>query len=1527
MWTAAGLCRDNLLANFLVNAITSKRADQEFLVRLISQARIEPAAIDTLVTALSGQGPQADVDRVGEVIRVVQRRIQEAGEPEPDVTEVSIRAREVLQQLRLSTPMYEAALEAEVERDLALLYPDAEKVRQIKGTLMAAILRDASGGPAVPRAYDQGWLAQPGVPPLRGRGLLDDDPTGACEESLEDRSVRPGGWMPERMVTRTELDDTFTRFLAASEPLLVVTSDTGAGVSWLLHDWALRILKGRARLIVPGGDLDATRDLAGLVTGRLRPFFAAPWDPDQFLRRLRAATVRARYGPLVLVIDGVPAPAEDDRARLPRDLARLVAVCQRDDIKVVLACHRHVWVANELGADIPLDALFLYPLSSAAMRPRQGQERVETLSSVVVSDLRDSEFTDMLAHYLPSDAADAADAALQGPAFRSLRNASLLSRYIELHRDTLERGEHPPIPVVDDLLDDSIERLVRAVGRSLRRPYESVERAVGNLVRQLWDVRPRGFNYDGAIAALDIVLPGYGKDAYDALVDVGLLTPSGTTDVADVAVAERLYARGLLQRYAEGEDVLLELRADTDGGVVAALLRGADDPIPFAERLLVQDDRWLPPVADGLAQCRPDDRRILALLTVLTRAKAGSGRVVQGAAARALGTLAAQDPWAYRWVENMYLGERELDAYRGAQSLGTAFNLVPEQVEATVRTRLADFATLPPGRAASHEREKDLLQALTPLHDVEHRVAARVATRLLADGVLLASGSEDAQWTLATLRGNLALIGGDDVIAGLVAELSAPDPIARVRAAQALRPAAFRRPDLVCAGLCAALRRETDPTVINRLLWTIYRLAVSNADEVLDALAQSAAIRWDMPSTPSTAALALLTLAMCALKQPNRTLGLLPQRLDAYPAEVRAVLTEPLAYAWWCCAQGALTGRRGLETLRQVDLTDIPDPYRPFVLRGAALAQLGTMRLDQRDAGELRDKPTGLGDSSLEQFTIDTDAYADHHGAEFAASPEYPRLEGLLLECVTAAEQLERAVFPFPALRNAIFACAHGCIELLAYAALHRPHPIRMLESLPQEWQSLHATWRMLDAGCRDPSVIAFAEGLRARTARRGTAQAFDERRRVLAALNQIQGSGNADVRSYREALGPLDLAGHGLVHGFVASTDGRPDDVLRVLDENIRGDEDLPLLYRWEEETRDWRSLLIARVYARMFDARPIDATEVRDLVSTLQTALHSLPDSPLQEDYRHTYDALAAALDGRFPATPPALSSTTTRMGEAHAYAGSLLTQGCDRERDPAWLAEAAMDPRGLWETSSYSLQKGSLSRHIGSARLYYVFPAVRLALVALADCYGISDPTALLMTERADVNKVLEDAGSVDYMEQADLTRVSADEREVIDTIMTRLDAQSARTPTDERVWRVRGNLLLRLNRLSEAEQSLDRCIALLSTRQPTPLHLECQACAYYDLACVYALTGRYPQCQRALREVLRRQSHGRHWMRHDADLVAVQPFVWFQKLCRRGLKRKYPTRQQKKRSDSSRGNSVSASGAAVVPWDRWTRRDAR
>jgi len=601
-------------------------------------------------------------------------------------------------------------------------------------------------------------------------------------------------------------------------------------------------------------------------------------------------------------------------------------------------------------------------------------------------------------------------------------------------------------------------------------------------------------------------------------------------------------------------------------------------------------------------------------------------------------------------------------------------------------------------------------------------------------------------------------------------------------------------------------------------------------------------------------------------------------------------------------------------------------------LHGAAIARLGSMRLALADADALHAYARATVGGSFEYLTLVTTEYAARHGAELAADPQYPALEALLLQCIRAAEQADVGAPNSPAAQ-ALYSCASDCLVLLSSVAIHQVDPVQLLQALPREWQALHVARCLLEAGRNDPPIIAFAQSLCADTANGGTAQASDERRRLLAVLLQIQGGSTPTVAAYRSMLGHFDFGGYGLAIGFAEVTDREGDTVLQVLHEQINSDADLPILYRWKDETKSWRNRLLAMVYRRMFDADEITVVEARQLIEDLHTALGALPLSDLREDYLTVYGAIAAVLDGRLPANMPMLHHAEGRLGQSHAYALSLLV---NPNGNPSQLTTDVLDARGLWAITAYSLSsslserslptsfivlwegkiasvariltskrppsalssektrslrqtaRGDLSVHWTSAAaysdaLYYVFPAVRLALVALGVTVGYADPVAQVIAERKESGQFLEDASWVDEVLSTLATAPAVIRRAVAGKIRS-LRKLAARMPQDERLWYVHGNWLLRLGRFNRAEVSLSYCRTLLARRHLTLLAQETRAAVLYDLACLYARTNRPKECRRMLRMVVGRRSFNRSWMRQDPDLVSMRPLQWFQLLSR-------------------------------------------
>lgn len=667
--------------------------------------------------------------------------------------------------------------------------------------------------------------------------------------------------------------------------------------------------------------------------------------------------------------------------------------------------------------------------------------------------------------------------------------------------------------------------------------------------------------------------------------------------------------------------------------------------------------------------------------------------------------------------------------------------------------------------------------------------------------------------------------------------------------------------------------------MILALLWVAYRLGPAATDPLLDALKLSPATQWSDPASASTAALTLFLLGKLAGARTTRVLGMLPMTLDAYTPEERAVLSEALAYAWWRCAEHDDGAQRQVRALRQADLDGVSAAYRAFALRGAVMAYLGAMFPRQGYADELSDKPTGLGSRGLQAFIVDTDDFARHHADELAAHPDSAELEARLLACIQAADRSEAGV-GFGTLHDALFATTTSCLNLYTHVAVRRSDTVRLLRALPQEWQALQATRRVLSGGHVDASVVTYARTLCDRVKNGGSAQSAYERRQLVAILDATEGVPVED----RDDDSHADIGGHNAGHRFAAAVNGHPDEALTLLDSAVRGDGDLPILFYWVDEARVAPPLLVARLYARMFDERPLDLTEVRDLCQEVRAALPAFRDTPVRRDYEAIYTAILAAADGHVPMVGQ-LQQASSRISQSHQWAADVLDAGWQLDWSADWLADAVVDTRGLLESAKFSVSEGSLATHYSRSPIYlYVpLPAVRLALTAIAQRHGLSDPMATFMQERRVVDALLSDLGWVDEIATTPVTDRPPEIRAALEGVAGRLDSQVEQTPRDERVWHQRGYVALIRGHLDTAEASLVRCLKL--TARPRML-LSAQTIrnsALYNVACVFARAGRPDECRATLEELAGQGQLNCDWARTDADLENARTLPWFHALC--------------------------------------------
>jgi hypothetical protein len=1052
----------------------------------------------------------------------------------------------------------------------------------------------------------------------------------------------------------------------------------------------------------------------------------------------------------------------------------------------------------------------IFPLElEQRLLPKSELEQPGKLYSFLLGDLVFEEVVEILKRRYPAAIDEKIALQLWAPAFAPLRNPFLLNLYLQQYGEVLGEPDGIPAPIeVDALVDKRVEHALLTVAGNLACDLHTIRKAFQALQHLIWEERTAAVTSLRAAKLLADQLLESGNAALREIQNAGLVTivPAGSVELAEPTVAAHLFARDLEFRLRIGEDILHELLPEVDTDTVSSLLRIVPDPVTLAEKLVDRDHRWVVAVANGLAQVKlggSNDYKILAFLTVLTKfpdKKSASFEVFV-----ALGQLAAREKRAWEWVTGLYLSDRIMERFQGGWALSTTTEFAPERVETVMRQRL-ELATKI-SDAKREKREQWLQSALSPLLRFNNRSAAAAGKRLAHEyGQVVGEGEsrlgQELLRDIDEVRGRAALLSGPDEINDLLMELENEEPGVRYRAASALRPILFEHPVPLIAALCLAIRRERNAWVMNRLLWSVYRLEEAAPNDLLDAIEASFVVQWHEQYI--TAAITLALLGDMADRDPSRVFRLLPPSFEGYLSMAKALLSEMLAYAWWRCSEQVPDAQSHFATLLLPDLSDTPNEYRIFALRGAAIAQLGRMCLD---AGISSKDLVGLHTAyPLEEapaYYLNLDEFIQRHAATLREHPRCHQLCELLMSCLH--EQINVMVHPgYRGLINARYFCACSCEDVLDHldtGGNHHFHHVRQAS----------------------------------------TAKSLD---RILGRGHELEMARLCEAPS-SEVLPSLER-------------------VASLSDEAF-----LAILYFWKEETHSWFSLLIARVYARMFNISPIDTSEALQLCAQMLEGLGSLPDDLLRQEYTVVYRAISQRLKGVID-LPPALLSPTGKSQHAHAHAIEILRSAAGEKRS-GWLTEALQDQRGWTETTRFQLKDQSHS--FGTSTYFlYVFPAVRLAIIAAGKEDDPGDPAAQFMKGRVQVNRLLAEHRrtlSADYPVDHDRQQVA----------LTAFKRQLEDTPYDERLWQCIGSLFLRIGDFAEAEKTLFHCLSMPSCSQ------ESKANVYYDLACVYARLSKEVDCQRMLQisfQLRPINQFFRDWLSRDPDLERMREKAWFQAL---------------------------------------------
>jgi hypothetical protein len=1473
---------ENLLKNFVCNAVRSESEGRSWRVVLGTQGFVQRNELEEFI---SDRPAFSDLNkRLSEILARARADLMKAGFASSLVSESHLLALSIniLSQLAKTKPMPREVLLAEIELELVSACYDRTLALQVSRALRGALLSDASVVLVPGQVYDLSWVNRVAGFPVRSQALFDVDPVKACNEA--NRLSESPSWDPVKYVPRVRLETSLEQFLSAPQSLFVLIGRGGSGKSWSATDWSVRVLADRIRLFVKGSALNQNPDLSGLVAHAMRPFTSADATNEILLRRFVAASRIEGKGPAVLIVDNVQVTS--DRKTLSNDLAALLKECKTYGIKLVLTSQKQIWNHQKLWKEIPSEDFYVADAVSEPGRatPVRSVATIEVIDratsratySFELGDFSAEEMSGALTKHLPFDRAERASLTLALPSFAALRNPYLLTRYLEIHQDKLGRGNVPaPLVSIDDLLDSRSAQLLDSAAQPLSLSLTDVQPAFEGLIRQLWDSRAEGISYAEAKKTLSPYLQEQSGSFISELREHGLLTSGSPMTVIEEPIAERLFAKFLENKHGDCSALSQELDADKDAGIVVALMRsGKHDPVQLAEELVSRDERWTKPVSDGLAQCDPRDYRVLGFLAALMHSDKEKVFLIEPA--DALGQLAARDKRALKFVSTMYFSPTSNDRYGGEYALGSAMEFEPKRASAAIRLKLSR-ASRAKGVFPSdvQKKRKQILKgALEPLSLIKNTAAADAGRKLLQRYEYLGGKNEhDLNYKFLEgvdhARGRIALYDSR-VFQLLLSELQSDDKLIRYRAAVAIRGPAIEQPLRVNASLYSAMSRDPEYVqTINRILLAAYPLVSADPHGLLKALAESHLTKWDKPL--STAQVLGHLGDLCS-KFPEDVHKLLPKALNAYPADDRAFITEMLSYAWWRCAEHVPEATGSLSNLATPDLSGVSPEIVPFAIRGAAIAQLGLMFSAGGEADELAGEQYFYPLGNLIFTYLNTRQFVRDRAGTILAHPEYARLRDLLLEVITKGEPVNINPLNRPIVQS-VFRCVVLSLEMLAALANEMSDPMTLLTAVPRDWRALHMASQLLEAGRRDQSLIAFTETVCEEvTHGTSTMQALAEREKCLAQLAALRSDHQVALEQHRAVVDDHFFQVTGKMRGLVQLIDANPKATLTLLNKGIVDSSDEASLYFLKDKTRCWQALLVGRLYARGFDSRPIRPNEAKEWCEQVLAAVSGLSSSTHQDEYQNVYGCIRSWLNGNPERPKPVTNGERSTLRDSHALAASILTLGYEAisEGEKSINLDDVLSDRRGWIEGNLVFENDTISQS-SSKCLNYVFPAVRLALIALGQRFSLEDPAARLLVDRKKVKELL---ATHRYVFQQQI--VDDDDRKELEAAIAAFRDQLNRTPRDETLWAAYGDALVRARQFKDGDDALNRCLGLPSCSPDT------RASALYNLACLEARLGFESECHDLLVRSDSLSKLDKKYTASDPDFESVRNKGWFREL---------------------------------------------
>lgn len=1276
-WTPTELLSGRLLVNFMLNALRSRAECRQWEVRLVTTAPVTARESDVVAFAKRPTAKRVLNAALKQRLDDVRGALRQAGRPVPKADELRKLAFDVLRSLATTAPVPLSTLKAECERQVAYVYPNPGAVRTMLNALLGALLADGAKRPELEQPYGTTWLNEAAGRPLRGLGLLVDDPAQACDEAA--RTKWPRGWSPERHAPRTELQEALDTFVAAPQTVFVLVGESGTGKSAALVHWLTQDLSGWPRVYLDGSQWAQNQSLAQLCRAALQGQSYGTVAAEEVLQRLEALAVVHECRVTVVLDDVRPWP---DTHAMSRRLEELVASCEQRGVKLVIGTTPDRWRA--ISSTVPESALF------ASNRERPGPSHL--------GDLTGAELEGFVVRTLGQDAGAARVAQLRLPEWGSLRRPAILTYYLA----QLTNGEAGSVtpPTVDEVLGRHVKRVVRdGVGAESSCGPEVAWTAWQDLLRAMWGRRTEGLSYADAVKALDGATADEGKAMLLKLRDQGLLTLNGTVRFLDELVEAHCLAE-MLRPTTPPDAWSATVQPSRDGLVVEAMLRMApEQAFGRATLLLDNNPAWKRPVANGLAQAGADDWRSLALLTALVRPDGPD--LYDADACRALGRLASRSERALAWLSVSFCAREWPERYRAAVALRETMSLAPAMVMPVVTRRVR-------WPVSDKERETWLDDALLPLFGAADAATARLAWDFTErEGQLRHARDDKVAEHLAGLRGHLCRYLGEER-ERIYADLDTDDLGRRRQAARAIEGLALARP-LEVAELLAnrLLSADTDDHLQASLWWALLRTAKAAPRATLQVLSR---LPVDEPSTPWwMLAVALLAAGRAAAAEPTAARSLLADHLPQLDDAQRALLAETRAAAWREFETSTGDTADALPAMAGDTHPDADPWLRPYLLRGSLAAWLLLTLGERATAFDYVFIEPGGGHVGLFLQLL----AADHSSAlcELGHWDEFTSRVVDYVSSIAGAARLAEGGAP-----DYVFTPTREAADLLVMVAKEHPAPHDLIANVVPDWAALYATNELFKAGRFDDGLVEFARQLCERNSGGGTGNTIAARNECLEHLK-------------RGANTPVWFAPSMTAKALAHAARREPGGFLAALETRAAGESIVPVLAQLHAEAATWPVVLIGRVFARMLEVEPISLAEAQALTEQLLIALDGLPDDERRQEWLGVFGAIAARLAGDEPEPPRAPTRQTLFAHDLRTALDLLASPTVDLQ--PA-LTRGVVGQSTNWIAKLTGLSHGFGANHYAE----YALPATRLAAVAVDS----SDPVGMYLANRHTLQELL-------------------------------------------------------------------------------------------------------------------------------------------------------------------------------------------